>query len=69
MTFKQVKYTNLHKANLRWPIFFKPPSPFTFPTVRAILQDLIATELVNVQPMSGPIGLAYALRFKYGEKI
>jgi len=35
------------------------------PLVRRIFPTLIANDLVAVQPMAGPVGLAYALRFKY----
>ena len=35
------------------------------PLVRRIFPTLIANDLVAVQPMSGPVGLAYALRFRY----
>ena len=35
------------------------------PLTRRIFPNLIANDLVSVQPMAGPVGLAYALRFKY----
>lgn len=35
------------------------------PMIRRVFPELIANELVGVQAMSGPVGLAYALRFKY----
>lgn len=35
------------------------------PLTRRIFPNLIANNLVAVQPMTGPVGLAYALRFKY----
>jgi hypothetical protein len=34
------------------------------PMVRRIFPELLAHKLVGVQPMSGPVGLAYALRFR-----
>lgn len=37
------------------------------PMVRRIIPGTIATELVGVQPMSGPVGLAYTLRYGYEE--
>jgi hypothetical protein len=37
------------------------------PMIRRIIPGTIATELVGVQPMSGPVGLVYSLRYKYGE--
>jgi len=36
------------------------------PMLRRIFPALITNELVAVQPMAGPVGLAYALRFHYG---
>lgn len=35
------------------------------PMIRRIIPGTIATELVGVQPMKGPVGLAYSLRFKF----
>jgi len=37
------------------------------PMIRRIIPGTIATELVGVQPMSGPVGLVYSLRYKYEE--
>lgn len=34
------------------------------PLVRRVFPELLANQLVGVQPMTGPVGLAYALRFK-----
>ncbi len=39
------------------------------PMIRRIIPGTIATELVGVQPMTGPVGLAYTLRYRYGEKV
>ena len=39
------------------------------PMIRRIIPGTIATELVGVQPMSGPVGLAYTLRYRYGEGV
>lgn len=38
----------------------------TFPTIRAVYPNLIANELVSVQPMTGPVGLAFYLDILYG---
>lgn len=38
------------------------------PMIRRIIPGTIATELVGVQPMSGPVGLVYSLRYRYGEE-
>lgn len=35
------------------------------PMIRRIIPGTIATELVGVQPMEGPVGLVYSLRLKY----
>jgi hypothetical protein len=35
------------------------------PMVRRTFPELIANEIVGVQPMSGPVGLAFALRYRY----
>ena len=39
------------------------------PMIRRIIPGTIATELVGVQPMQGPVGLIYSLRYRYGETI
>jgi hypothetical protein len=36
------------------------------PMIRRTFPELISNELVGVQPMSGPVGLVFALRFLYG---
>jgi len=36
------------------------------PMVRRTFPELVAHDLVGVQPMTGPVGLAFALRFKSG---
>lgn len=39
------------------------------PMIRRIIPGTIATEIVGVQPMQGPVGLVYTMRYKYGETI
>ena len=39
------------------------------PMIRRIIPGTIATELVGVQPLSGPVGLAYSLRFLFSENL
>ncbi len=39
------------------------------PMIRRIIPGTIATELVGVQPMQGPVGLIYSLRYKYLEAV
>jgi hypothetical protein len=36
------------------------------PMVRRTFPELVAHEIVGVQPMTGPVGLAFALRFRSG---
>lgn len=38
----------------------------TYPTIRAVYPNLIANDLVSVQPMSGPVGLAFYYDVIYG---
>lgn len=37
------------------------------PMIRRIIPGTIAQDLVGVQPMSGPVGLVYSMRFAFGE--
>lgn len=39
---------------------------FAFPLIRAIFPNLIATDLVSVQPMLGPTSMVFYLQFVYG---
>lgn len=39
------------------------------PMLRRIIPGTISTELVGTQPMPGPVGLAYSLRFLFGEAV
>ena len=39
------------------------------PMIRRIIPGTIATELVGVQPMSGPVAQVYTLRYKYQENM
>jgi hypothetical protein len=41
----------------------------TVPLIRRIFPELIANDLVGVQPMSGPVGLAFAMRFRFANSI
>ena len=38
------------------------------PMIRRTFPELITNEIVGVQPMSGPVGLAFALRYKYEDE-
>lgn len=40
-------------------------TPILVPAVRRIVPNLLANEIVDVQPMNGPTGYAFALRFGY----
>jgi len=39
------------------------------PMIRRVIPGTIATELVGVQPMQGPVGLVYSMRYKYAEAV
>lgn len=39
------------------------------PMIRRIIPGTIASEIVGIQPLSGPVGLAYSLRFAYSEAL
>lgn len=39
------------------------------PMLRRIIPGTIATELVGTQPMAGPVGLAYSLRFLFDQAL
>lgn len=39
------------------------------PMIRRIIPNTIATELVGVQALEGPVGLVYSLRYKYSETV
>ena len=39
------------------------------PMIRRIIPGTIATEIVGVQPMTGPVGLVYTMRYKYNEPL
>ena len=39
------------------------------PMIRRIIPGTIATELVGVQAMQGPVSLVYTMRYKYGESV
>lgn len=38
------------------------------PVIRRVIPGTIATELVGVQPLQGPVGLVYSLRYKYADE-
>lgn len=39
------------------------------PMIRRILPGTIGTEIVGVQALQGPVGLAYTMRYRYGESV
>lgn len=39
------------------------------PMIRRIIPGTIATEIVGVQPMQGPVGQVYTMRYRYGEGV
>lgn len=44
-----------------------PFFPILTPAVRRIFPGLLANDIVGVQPLNGPTGYAYAIRFRYGD--
>lgn len=38
------------------------------PMIRRVYPELLAKEIVGIQPMTGPVGLAFALNYVYTEK-
>jgi hypothetical protein len=43
-------------------------SKIMIPMVRRTFPELLCYEIVDVQPMSGPVGLAFAMNYVYTEK-
>ena len=39
------------------------------PMIRRIIPNSVGTELVGVQPMQGPVGLVYSMRYRYAEAL
>ena len=44
-----------------------PFFPILVPATRRIFPGLLANDIVGVQPLNGPTGYAYAIRFRYGD--
>jgi hypothetical protein len=38
------------------------------PTIKRVFPSLVAHDIVGVQPMDGHVGMAFALRHKYGKR-
>jgi hypothetical protein len=43
-------------------------SKIMIPMIRRVYPELLIKEIVGVQPMSGPVGLAFAMRYTYEAK-
>ena len=43
-------------------------SKIMIPMIQRVYPELNCHEIVNVQPMSGPVGLAFAMRYTYEAK-
>jgi hypothetical protein len=43
-------------------------SKIMIPMIRRVYPELLIEEIVGVQPMSGPVGLAFAMNYVYTEK-
>ena len=46
---------------------FLPFHKVMLPIIRRVMPQVIATDILGVQPMSAPAGQAFALRYKYGD--
>ena len=49
-----------------WVLWSVTPGTFTMPNVRRVSPQLIANELIKVQPMTLPAGLIFYLDYQYG---
>ncbi len=59
------QYTWINEANASLSTDIADFKKIVMPLTRRIFPNLLANEIVGVQPMAGPVGLAYALRFRY----
>jgi len=57
--------TNLPRATDQYATGDSRLPKILIPMIRRTFPELITNEIVGVQPMSGPVGLAFALRYKY----
>ena len=57
--------TNLPRAGDNYATGDSRLPKILIPMIRRTFPELITNEIVGVQPMSGPVGLAFALRYKY----
>jgi len=57
--------TNLPRASDQYATGDSRLPKILIPMIRRTFPELITNEIVGVQPMSGPVGLAFALRYKY----
>ena len=39
------------------------------PMIKRTFPEIISSEIVGVQPMSGPVGIAFDLKYTYGKRI
>jgi hypothetical protein len=64
---KEIEYKNqsLHKRLMELEDINKNLKTALTPLVARIFPELISNDLVGVQPMMAPAGLAYALRYRY----
>lgn len=61
---KKLGYTIIYKIGKKIGGFTK----FVFPVLRQVFPNLIAHDLVSVQPMNAPIGAIFYLEYLYGNK-
>jgi hypothetical protein len=72
----QLQYQNLMKATSRNTLFLENTttagistySQAAFPVVRGLIPNLVAADLVSIQPMTGPTSLVFYLKITAGTK-
>lgn len=65
--FKPVKEV---MGRMKYLVGVKTRAPFEkvlLPIIRRVMPQLIATDILGVQPMQAPTGQVFALRYKYGD--
>lgn len=63
--FKCIEDFKIHKVDNQYIFLF---SPIALALVKKSFPALFANQVVGVQPMSQPVGLAYAMRFIYNDE-
>lgn len=61
LLWHRIRYSKSHIGNFDKFIFPK----FSFPLMRSLNYNDIGKSLLSVEPMKGPIGLTFALKYQY----